>query len=280
MRVERREGHTVSRGMATQQKVQLLMPEMGESVTEGTVLEWHVSEGDSVEEGQTMVEVSTDKVDAEVPAPATGTVTKIMVQVDQEVDVGKPLAEIDPNGGPPEKTEEAAAEEEQAEDAAAESNGAGATAEESTETETDGKATTDDASVSAGKTLEGGGLEIVMPEMGESVTEGTVLEWHVSEGDEVAEGDTVVEVSTDKVDAEVPAPASGTITKILVGPDETIEVGKPLAEMTAGAAPSEDSVGEGKTEEAPEEEAAEPESAGAAPETGDGARATPVARRA
>ena len=96
---------------------------------------------------------------------------------------------------------------------------------------------TDDASVSAGKALEGGGLEIVMPEMGESVTEGTVLEWHVAEGDQIAEGDTVVEVSTDKVDAEVPAPASGTITKILVGPDETIEVGKPLAEMTKGEAP-------------------------------------------
>ena len=88
--------------MATQQKVQLLMPEMGESVTEGTVLEWHFSEGDSVEEGQTMVEVSTDKVDAEVPAPASGTVSKIVVQVDEEVEVGKPLAEIDPNGGPPE----------------------------------------------------------------------------------------------------------------------------------------------------------------------------------
>src|SRR5437762_4668971 len=83
-------------------------------------------------------------------------------------------------------------------------------------------------------------VQLVMPEMGESVTEGTVLEWHVSEGDSIEEGDTVVEVSTDKVDAEVPAPASGTITKILVGPDETIEVGKPLAEMTKGAAPSGD----------------------------------------
>src|SRR5262245_34026228 len=85
--------------MATRQKGQLLMPEMGESVTEGTVLEWHVSEGDAVEEGQTMVEVSTDKVDAEVPAPASGTVTQILVQPDETVDVGKPLAEIDPNGG-------------------------------------------------------------------------------------------------------------------------------------------------------------------------------------
>ncbi|HEY6653718.1 MAG TPA: multifunctional oxoglutarate decarboxylase/oxoglutarate dehydrogenase thiamine pyrophosphate-binding subunit/dihydrolipoyllysine-residue succinyltransferase subunit [Solirubrobacterales bacterium] len=260
--------------MATKQKVQLLMPEMGESVTEGTVLEWHVSEGDSVEEGQTMVEVSTDKVDAEVPAPASGTVTKILVQPDDEIEVGKPMAEIDPNGGPPEKTAEAS-------DQDAESNGAGAAAAEEAQPDTGGeKATTDDASVSAGKSLEGGGLEIVMPEMGESVTEGTVLEWHVSEGGQIAEGDTVVEVSTDKVDAEVPAPASGTITKILVGPDETVEVGKPLAEMTKGeadatrvakpAAPAPDTAAEGEAVPG-DGEAAQP---------ADGARATPVARRA
>src|SRR6266576_3081089 len=86
--------------MATQQKVQLVMPEMGESVTEGTVLEWHVSEGDSVEEGDTIVEVSTDKVDAEVPAPASGTITKIVVQADEDVDVGKPLAEMTKGPGP------------------------------------------------------------------------------------------------------------------------------------------------------------------------------------
>src|ERR671935_577662 len=102
--------------------VEIQMPEMGESVTEGTVLEWHVSEGDSVEEGQTMVEVSTDKVDAEVPSPASGTVSKIMVQVDEEVDVGKPLAEIDPNGGPPEQAE-APAEDGETQGAAAEPNG-------------------------------------------------------------------------------------------------------------------------------------------------------------
>jgi 2-oxoglutarate dehydrogenase E1 component len=254
--------------MATKQTVQLLMPEMGESVTEGTVLEWHVSEGDSVDEGQTMVEVSTDKVDAEVPAPASGTVTKILVQPDEEVGVGNPLAEIDTNGGPPEATEEETEEEseESAPEASAESNGAGA------ETDTAEKATTDDASVSAGKELEGGGLEIVMPEMGESVNEGTVLEWHVSEGDQVAEGDTVVEVSTDKVDAEVPAPANGTIAKILVGPDETVEVGKPLAEMTKGEAPS----GDGATAE----KAEEPEPSEPATDTGDGSNATPVARRA
>ncbi len=259
--------------MATKQKVQLLMPEMGESVTEGTVLEWHVSEGDSVEEGDTMVEVSTDKVDAEVPAPAAGTVTKILVQPDDEIQVGKPMAEIDPNGGPPEKEVEAS--EVASSDGEARSNGAG----DST------TATTDDASVSAGKSLEGGGLEIVMPEMGESVTEGTVLEWHVAEGDQIAEGDTVVEVSTDKVDAEVPAPASGMITKILVGPDETIEVGKPLAEMTKGPA-SEEASSEPATPDTDAGSAPAPAGASASLSGSDGeagnrdARATPVARRA
>src|SRR3954447_3082680 len=275
--------------MATKQKVQLLMPEMGESVTEGTVLEWHVSEGDSVEEGETMVEVSTDKVDAEVPAPSSGTVTKIMIGVDEEVDVGKPLAEIDPNSGAPEKAEEPEAEAQsdgQGAEPEAESNGAGADTDQAAP-EAGEKATTDDASVSAGKELEGGGLEIVMPEMGESVNEGTVLEWHVSEGDQIAEGDTVVEVSTDKVDAEVPSPASGTITKILVGPDETVEVGKPLAEMTKGEAPSGDGTGTTRlaSPEAPTPHAAAAAvqavvGSGEAVQTDDDARATPIARRA
>src|SRR5256714_14635254 len=75
------------------------------------------------------------------------------------------------------------------------------------------------------------GVEIQMPQMGESVTEGTVLEWHVSEGESVQEGDTVVEVSTDKVDAEVPAPASGVISKILAQPDDTVAVGQALAAL-------------------------------------------------
>ena len=91
-------------------------------------------------------------------------------------------------------------------------------------------------------------VEIQMPQMGESVTEGTVLEWHKQEGEFVEEGETVVEVSTDKVDAEVPAPASGTITKILKGEDETIEVGGVLAELDPSAAPS----GDGASAEAAE----------------------------
>src|SRR5919204_5802423 len=118
-------------------------------------------------------------------------------------------------------------------------------------------------------------VEIQMPQMGESVTEGTILEWHVSEGDQVEEGQTVVEVSTDKVDAEVPAPASGTITKLLVEPDDVVKVGQPLAEMSAGAAPSGDG---GAPEAAPAEPEAEAEAPSEAPPA-DGHRASPVARR-
>src|SRR5919108_3914320 len=96
-----------------------------------------------------------------------------------------------------------------------------------------------------------GTVEIQMPQMGESVTEGTVLEWHKREGEFVEEGETVVEVSTDKVDAEVPAPASGTITKILKGEDETIEVGGVLGELDPTAEPS----GDGASAEAPTDQA-------------------------
>ncbi|MSO40960.1 MAG: multifunctional oxoglutarate decarboxylase/oxoglutarate dehydrogenase thiamine pyrophosphate-binding subunit/dihydrolipoyllysine-residue succinyltransferase subunit [Solirubrobacterales bacterium] len=110
--------------MASNGNLQVVMPEMGESVTEGTVLEWHVAEGDTVEEGQTVVEVSTDKVDAEVPAPAAGTITKLCVEPDETIEVGKPLAEIDPTGGATAVDAEAV----QAEDGAA-AKGAAAGAE-------------------------------------------------------------------------------------------------------------------------------------------------------
>ncbi len=246
--------------------VEIQMPQMGESVNEGTVLEWHVSEGDSVEEGQTVVEVSTDKVDAEVPAPADGVISKILAQVDETVQVGAVLAELEPgetgNGAGPSGAEraEAAAGNGAAD---AQTGGSGATA----------TATTDDASVSAGETTEAGELQIVMPEMGESVTEGTVLEWRVSEGDSVEEGQTVVEVSTDKVDAEVPAPASGVITKLSAAVDDTVAVGAVLAEMKPGAASG------GAPEAASAEQPEAIESAAAAVEDGDGHRATPVARR-
>ena len=219
--------------------VQIAMPEMGESVTEGVVIEWHVGEGDTVAANDPVVTVSTDKVDAEVPAPADGVITKVLAQVDDQVQVGAVLAEMETGDG----GDAVAAPTETA--PPAEDAGAGGA---------DGTGET---------------VTIAMPEMGESVSEGVVLEWHVAEGDAVAAGDTVIEVSTDKVDAEVPAPVDGVITKQLVNVDDVVGVGAALAEMEAGA---------GAAPAAAAPAAAQP--AAAAPSNGAAdVRATPVARR-
>ncbi len=189
--------------MAVNTTVEVAMPAMGESVSDGTILEWHKQEGDTIAEDETLVEISTDKVDAEVPAPASGTVVKIHFAEGDTVDVGAVLAEIAPtNGAGP----AAAADEAPAEEAPA------------AEPEAEAKP-----------------LDIVMPQMGESVSEGTILEWAKAVGDSVEVDETIVEISTDKVDAEMPAPASGTITEILAEAGETVTVGQVLARMTAGA---------------------------------------------
>ena len=140
--------------------VQITMPQMGESVTEGTVLDWRKQEGDHVESDEPLVEISTDKVDAEIPAPAAGTLTKILAAPDSTVSVGAVLGEIEVNG-------DAEAPE------------------------------TPEAPAPSSDEL----VEVAFPEMGDSVAEGTVLEWKVQVGDAVAVDDPLVEISTDKVDA-------------------------------------------------------------------------------
>src|SRR5215208_5278121 len=159
--------------------VQITMPQMGESVTEGTILGWLKRVGDRVEADEPLVEVSTDKVDAEVPAPTAGTLVKILAEADETVQVGSVLGEIDPNG-----SGEAAPVEPEAPVAEA--------------------------------APEGESVDVTFPEMGDSVAEGTMLEWRVKAGDSVAVDDSLVEISTDKVDAEVPSPVAGTIAEILV----------------------------------------------------------------
>ncbi len=294
--------------MAETALIELQMPEMGESVTEGTVLEWHKSEGDFVQEGETVVEISTDKIDAEVPAPASGVITKILKAEDETVQVGETLAQIDPDGqssqdgagngaGPDAEAEPgrdpatgmvAAAGEgdadlgggadplEHHDDEDNSAAGPAATSEPEPAEGAEGERSSGEAGRGREAEDSGGVIQIPMPEMGESVTEGTVLEWHLSEGDTVAEGDTVVEVSTDKVDAEVPAPASGRLTKILVQVDEVVKVGAALAEMVASDEASDASDGAGAGS-APAAEA--PSAPADAPDGGDGRGSTPVARR-
>ena len=294
--------------------VEIQMPQMGESVTEGTVLEWRKQEGDFVEEGETIVEVSTDKVDAEVPAPASGKLTKILKDVDETVQVGAALAELDPSadaGSSGNGAAASSASDQPATDPAApgreaeEADGGDSadgddSADGSDLVEGGGEGDADigdddvdaesskpgqmespapDAGDDAQAAAEGETIQLLMPEMGESVTEGTVLEFHKQEGDAVEEGETVVEVSTDKVDAEVPAPASGTITKLLKQPDDTVKVGEALAEISASGAPAKQpAAGDGGAAKAdpaaPGREAEE-----AAGGNGGSGRASPVARR-
>ena len=175
---------------------------MGESVNEGTVLEWLKAEGERVEVGETLVEVSTDKVDAEIPSPAAGTLLKIHAAAGETVQIGAVLAEIQADDGGSSAVTAAAP----SDDAAAESD---------TPAEI---------------------IDIVAPSAGESVSEGTLLEWLVKPGDKVQDGQTIVEFSTDKVDVELPAPASGTITELLAESGDTIAVGQLIARMEKGPA--------------------------------------------
>ncbi|HEX8207923.1 MAG TPA: multifunctional oxoglutarate decarboxylase/oxoglutarate dehydrogenase thiamine pyrophosphate-binding subunit/dihydrolipoyllysine-residue succinyltransferase subunit [Solirubrobacteraceae bacterium] len=236
--------------MAVNTTIQVTLPAMGESVTEGTVLEWHKQEGDQVEADETLVEVSTDKVDAEVPAPATGTVVKIHAAEGDTVQVGAVLAEIASNG--------------------AGGNGAGAPA-----AATEAPPAADEppaAEEAAAEAPSGEVIDIVTPAGGESVTEGTILEWAKQVGDSVEDGETVVEISTDKVDMELPAPAAGTLTEILAEEGETVTVGQTIARMQVGAGAAK--------KPAPASEPASGNGA-AAPTTSvpDDARISPVARR-
>src|SRR3954462_12287384 len=251
--------------MAVNTTVQVTLPQMGESVTEGTVLEWHKQEGDSVEADEILVEISTDKVDAEVPSPASGTVVKIHAAEGDTVDVGAVLAEIvTENGAAP-----AAAAEPEAPAAEPAANGDEPEAQapgEQTEAPTEG-ASQPEAGDGQAATV-GEVVDIVTPAGGESVTEGTILEWSVKVGDAVEDGQAVVEISTDKVDMELPAPTAGTITEILAEEGETVTVGQVIARMRAGAGA------------APAQEEAPSGNGAAAPvEPPEGARVSPVAAR-
>ncbi len=264
--------------------VQVVMPAMGDSVAEGTVLEWHKQEGDTVSADETIVEISTDKVDAEVPSPVSGTITRIHAAEGDTVAVGALLAEIATDG------DGAAAAAPNGSVAAETTTPVSGESPPATPGEAAASAATEAEGVAAAEQAAGQVVDIVTPTGGESVTEGTILEWSVKVGDTVKDGDTVVEISTDKVDMELPAPADGTITEILAGEGETVTVGQVIARMSVGAgasgagAPSGN--GGGAASAAPTAQAG---SAGStpipsgptAPAAGNGAdtNASPVARR-
>src|SRR5881392_1378869 len=204
--------------------VQITMPEMGESVTEGTVLEWLKQVGDEVEADEGLLEVSTDKVDTVVPSPASGVLTEILVGPDETVPTGTVLGIIDVsgNGAAPRGHDDlpTGASDFASGESAVEEAEHGAAAEQEHQT---------------AKERSEQLVDVTVPEMGESVSEGTVLEWLKKVGDHVEVDDGLVEISTDKVDAELPSPVAGTIAEILVQPDEVVATGTVVARIAPGA---------------------------------------------
>ncbi|MFC9264352.1 biotin/lipoyl-containing protein, partial [Streptomyces hydrogenans] len=209
--------------------VSVTLPALGESVTEGTVTRWLKAEGERVEADEPLLEVSTDKVDTEIPAPASGILASIKVAEDETVEVGAELAIIDDGSGAPAAAPAPAAE-------AAPAPAAEAPAPVAEAPAAPAPAAEAPAAAPAGGAT---GTDVVLPALGESVTEGTVTRWLKSVGETVEADEPLLEVSTDKVDTEIPAPASGVLLEIVVGEDETAEVGAKLAVIgAAGAAPA------------------------------------------
>jgi pyruvate dehydrogenase E2 component (dihydrolipoamide acetyltransferase) len=200
------------------------MPALGESVSEGTVTRWLKSEGDHVNVDEPLLEVSTDKVDTEIPSPVAGTLTKIVVQVDQTVPVGAELAIIADGAAAPAPSAPVAA--------------APAAPVTPPPVAPVAAAPAPVAPVAAAPAASGAGTVITMPALGESVSEGTVTRWLKNIGDSVAVDEALLEVSTDKVDTEIPSPVAGTLLAIDVAVDTTVPVGARLGLIgTSGAAP-------------------------------------------
>ncbi|WP_350271364.1 2-oxoglutarate dehydrogenase, E2 component, dihydrolipoamide succinyltransferase [Brevibacterium sp. CBA3109] len=213
------------------------MPALGESVTEGTVTRWLKSVGEEIEVDEPLLEVSTDKVDTEIPSPYAGVLEKILADEDDVVEVGGDLAYIGDGSGS-DSAESADAEDSSDEDSSEAAEEAEPAAEEAEESSSD-SADESAAEAPASSGSEGEGTEITMPALGESVTEGTVTRWLKEVGEEVEVDEPLLEVSTDKVDTEVPSPVAGTVQAHLAEEDETVEVGAPLARVGSGApAPS------------------------------------------
>ena len=190
------------------------MPALGESVSEGTVTRWLKSEGDHVNVDEPLLEVSTDKVDTEIPSPVAGTLTKIVVQVDQTVPVGAELAIIADGAAAPAPSAPVAA--------------APAAPVTPPPAAPVAAAPAPVAPVVAAPAASGAGTVITMPALGESVSEGTVTRWLKNIGDSVAVDEALLEVSTDKVDTEIPSPVAGTLLAIDVAVDTTVPVGARL----------------------------------------------------
>lgn len=266
--------------------VTVTMPQLGESVTEGTITRWLKAVGDTVAADEPLLEVSTDKVDTEIPAPASGVLLSIDATEDDTVEVGGVLAVI----GEPDDAA-AAPSSEPSEPVVADTPAEPTTQAEAAPSEpaTPEPATPEPATPEPAipePVSSGSEVSVILPALGESVTEGVITRWLKSVGDAVDADEPLVEISTDKVDTEIPAPVSGTLAAIAADTDATVEVGAEIARISIGAstpaptaapAPAAPAAPEAST---PAPSAAEAGTPGAgSPDLNAGAYVTPLVRR-
>jgi 2-oxoglutarate dehydrogenase E2 component (dihydrolipoamide succinyltransferase) len=175
---------------------EVVMPQMGESIFEGTITKWLKKAGDTVQKDEPLFEISTDKVDAEIPSPVAGVLSEIKVTEGSTVEVNTVVAVVTEAG--------------EAQTVGSEADGA-------------------TGQVAGGASTSGAGTEVVMPQMGESIFEGTITKWLKKAGDTVQKDEPLFEISTDKVDAEIPSPVAGVLTQIKVEEGATVEINTVVA---------------------------------------------------
>ncbi len=191
----------------------IIMPKMGESVNEGTIIKWHKKVGDLVKQDEIIFEISTDKVDTEIPSPSAGILKEIKVKEGDTVEVGTVVAIVDDG------------------ESNSVSNKPEAKVEEKTIDEKPATEQNKEKEISSSEGL----VEIEMPKMGESVMEGTIIKWYKKVGEKINKDETIFEISTDKVDTEIPSPVEGTLAEVLIGEQETVSVGTIVAKISTGA---------------------------------------------
>jgi 2-oxoglutarate dehydrogenase E2 component (dihydrolipoamide succinyltransferase) len=250
------------------------MPQMGESITEGTITKWLKKPGDTVQRDEPLFEISTDKVDAEIPSPEAGTLKEIKIGEGTTVTINTVVAVIESGAAgaaAPAKAEPAAAKAETAASAKADSVTPAAEAEPA--------ATQGNPAEAAPAAEAGPGTEVLMPQMGESITEGTITKWLKKVGDSVQRDEPIFEISTDKVDAEIPSPAAGTLTEIKVPEGSTVTINTVVAVIGGGAGKAAAAPAKAAPAAAAPTPAAAPAAPAAAASTGDRGRTSPLVRK-
>ena len=211
-------------------KVEMVMPQMGESIAEATVLKWRKGVGDSVEKDELILDIATDKVDSEIPAPNAGIIVEILAPEGEVVPVKSVIAIIE--------TDAAAAKDAVANGSSSSTSHAAPqpAAQPAAPSAPAAAPAATPAPVMAAPAAAGGQMvDMVMPQMGESIAEATILKWLRKIGDEVRKDETILEISTDKVDSEIPAPASGVLSEIVAAEGDTVAVKSIIAKISTGA---------------------------------------------